>query len=292
MTRGVVLRTGALGDFVVTLPVLVRARREWDHLTVIAPPRYQALFRDADAWIDSDGLQMQALFAGKSKLVADLGVAWTEAGSTVLREAGVAQVVSGVPLPPVGVRIHDHLWGPLLALWGPRDTDPTLEPTEAALTRLKARGGPSRPVVIAPGSGGVRKRWPTAWWHRVAKAVDLPVIWVTGPVETSEEGFGEPHWRDLDLSELIALAADCHAWLGPDSGPCHLASAAGARVGVGFNGATSPENWSPIGAMVFGAEAEPETWAQWVMMPPAGGWNVPVRRNVRNGPRTSRAMPQ
>ncbi len=264
MTRTVLLRTGALGDFICTLPILDRARRESTHLTVIAPARFSALFQHADEWIDSDGPETTALFAGKRPLNADLGIAWTATGAETLRQNGALQVAAGSPLPPGAVHILDHLWTPLAPLWGPRSTDPRLAPSAEAIARLRARGGPPRPLVIAPGSGGAAKRRALAWWRELAERWNGPSVWVSGPVEAGEIGWGSPHWQDVDLSELIALAASCFAWVGPDSGPSHLAAAAGARVGVLFNEATNPDNWAPPRARVFDDAASLETWVQWI----------------------------
>ncbi|HNC98737.1 MAG TPA: glycosyltransferase family 9 protein, partial [Myxococcota bacterium] len=108
---------------------------------------------------------------------------------------------------------------------------------------------PAGPVVIAPGSGGVSKRLPLAFWealhHRLA---DLPVVWVAGPVEAEEHWPVEP--LRLGLCETAELAARCRCWLGPDAGPSHLAAAAGARVGVVFQ-TTDPTIWAPSGAAIF-----------------------------------------
>ncbi|MBA2320807.1 MAG: hypothetical protein H0V89_06595, partial [Deltaproteobacteria bacterium] len=61
--------------------------------------------------------------------------------------------------------------------------------------------------------------------------------------------------------------AEVAAWLGPDSGPSHLAAAVGTRTGVVFTGATDPRSWAPLGATVWRAEVEPAEIARWVLEP-------------------------
>ena len=243
--RIVVLRTGALGDFVLTLPVLERLSEIASSLTLIAPVRYRALFGRADRWIDAE--------SPLPRLDGELGLAWTASGGSLLRAAGLAEVLVGAPLPGPGVHQADNLWAPLEALGlGPRDRDPRVG---------SGASGVGGPVVIAPGSGGQRKRWPLSRWRAVAEGLESG-LWVGGPQEAGEAGWGTPRRDDLDLVGLIGLAQGCRAWLGPDSGPSHLAAAAGARVGVVFT-ATDPACWAPLGAKVFDAEVAPEAVRGW-----------------------------
>jgi ADP-heptose:LPS heptosyltransferase len=254
----VVWRTGALGDFVATLPVLSRLA-ERGTVGVVGPGRWRALFPSAAWWVDADGLEATAWISGRVHCSAPLGVCWTDSAADALRRSGVATVLVGSPVPSPGVAISDHLWQPVAGRFGPRDRDPRVEPTPEALARVSEHAGS---VVISPGSGGARKRWPLERWRQVAARVDGPVLWVGGPVEASESGWGAPRRDDLGPIELAALASICRCWLGPDSGPCHLAAAAGARVGVVFNGATDARIWAPPGARVFAGEVDPAALAR------------------------------
>lgn len=248
--RSVVWRTGALGDFVCTLPVLHRLRDASDSLVVVAPVRYRALWDGADRWIDAEGAEATRLLAGTDRLEADLGVAWTATGAEALR--GARTVLRG-SLPGPGHHAVDALWAPLEAMFGPRDRDPMIPPRP---------GWPGQPRVLAPGSGGARKRWPLERWHALSAALD-DVLWVGGPVEAHEPGWGSPRRDDLDLRELVALASACRCWIGPDTGPTHLARAVGARVAAIFVGATDPAVWAPPGARVFEGDPDPADVARW-----------------------------
>ena len=254
VVQSVVWRTGALGDFVLTLPVLWGLRERSEHLTAIAPARYQPLFDAADRWIDADGLEAMRLLAGGT-LDADLAVAWSPIAAQAFRRMGVAHVAEGTPMPGPGTHQVDALWAPLVPVLGPRTIEPHIRP------RIPLEGFEGC-VVIAPGSGGVRKRWGLEAWHAVAE--ELPdVLWVGGPQEACETGWGDRARFDLDLEDLCRLAAACRCWLGPDAGPQHLAAACGARVGAVFVGATDPVNWAPRGARVFAADTAPPDVAAW-----------------------------
>jgi ADP-heptose:LPS heptosyltransferase len=260
--RALVIRAGALGDFVATLPVLDRLAEEAREILLVAPPRYGPIFPRAAAWWHPDGPEATALFRGgglPARREFDLGVAWTSTAAEVLSSV-CREVVAGTPKPAGS--IHDHLWQPFVARWGPRDRDPRVVPTASALQDVDRRLQGRTPVVIAPGSGGQRKRWPLERWSAVA--AELPdVIWVGGPLEGEEAGWGSPRWDDLDVAGLVALASRCAAWLGPDAGPSHVAAAAGARTGVVFVGATDPATWAPPGSCVWVGDPSPGEIARW-----------------------------
>ena len=251
-------RTGALGDFVLTLPVLDRLADDGP-LTVVAPLRYRAFFGRAAEWVDADGAALTAWFAGRVTRTERWGVAWTATAADALRACGVARVTLGPTLPAPGVHAADSLWEPLCERFGARDRDPRINTSPSS--------DPAAPVVLAPGSGGAAKRWPLDRWRAVASRLNRPVLWVGGPNERDEGGWGIPRRDDLDLAGLVALAGRCAAWLGPDSGPCHLARAVGARVGVVFGHASDPTQWAPLGATVFRWDIAPERIADWANAP-------------------------
>nr|MBA2319616.1 hypothetical protein [Deltaproteobacteria bacterium] len=77
MTAVAAWRTGALGDFVLTLPVLHRLA-DLGPLTMIAPDRYRALFPRAARWLDSDGAAVTAWLAGRPPAWRfDHAIGWT-----------------------------------------------------------------------------------------------------------------------------------------------------------------------------------------------------------------------
>lgn len=256
--RTLALRTGALGDLVLTLPVLDRLA-DAGPLTVVAPERYAALFHRADAWIDADGPAGAALFRGIAPPGHDRAVAWTASAASALRSCGIADVLEGRPRPDPGVHAADHLWAPLVPLYGPRDRDPQIP-------RPSPDPATAGAVILSPGSGGARKRWPLDRWRAVADAVVARggrCVWVGGPLEDGEDGWGAPRITP-DLPGLVAVAASARAWLGPDSGPLHVAAAVGCRAGAVFVD-TDPSCWCPLGGVAFAADASPDALAAWAL---------------------------
>jgi ADP-heptose:LPS heptosyltransferase len=85
---------------------------------------------------------------------------------------------------------------------------------------------------------------------------------VGGPIEAGES-WPAPRVDPPDPAALAAFAADMALWLGPDSGPSHLAAAVGTPTGVVFTGASDPRSWAPLGARVFDSP-DPAEVADWV----------------------------
>jgi ADP-heptose:LPS heptosyltransferase len=90
------------------------------------------------------------------------------------------------------------------------------------------------------------------WWALRRALEELrparPVVVVGGPLEA---------WatEKPDLEGLIGLAASASAWIGPDSGPTHLAARLGAPTFAVF-GPSDAGTWAPPGAEVVAFEAE------------------------------------
>ncbi len=242
-----VVRQGALGDFVLTLPV-IRALVAEGPVHVVTDRRYACLLPIGATWIDAPWL-----WAGHAPpFPYTRGIAFSTAAASALRSVGIMDVHAVSSLPPSGVHATAH-YASVLARRV--DLAPTIVlPPHVART--------DAPVVIAPGSGGAAKRWPLARWSEVAQALgSVPRVWVRGPVEAEEGGWPEGAVAP-DLPGMIALAASSGAWLGMDAGPSHLAAAVGAQVGVIF-GPTDPRCWAPIGATVWTWDTEPGALADW-----------------------------
>ncbi len=112
-----------------------------------------------------------------------------------------------------------------------------------------------RGVFIHPGSGSISKRWPIDRFFRVAERLITPVTFMLGPAEV-ESGMGNdiPENRFTivcpeSISELYSLISDAALYIGNDSGVSHLAALCGIPSFLIF-GATEPVIWRPIGKNV------------------------------------------
>jgi hypothetical protein len=126
----------------------------------------------------------------------------------------------------------------------------------------EAPGPGERLLVIAPGSGNPEKNWPLSSYYEVARALawegGLKVVWLAGPAEEPLlpyiQGLAAAQeqtvWVCAPLLRVAGLLSRTHLFLGGDSGPTHLAAAAGARRVVALFGPTDPRLWAPLGDQV------------------------------------------
>jgi hypothetical protein len=98
-----------------------------------------------------------------------------------------------------------------------------------------------------------------------------------GPLEPWAE-------RRPELPELIAVLAGAGAFVGPDSGPAHLAARLGcpAAVVVVHEGSRA---WVPLGATAFDATVDPSELAAWAIAQREAGLQTPGAISPPLGPR-------
>jgi heptosyltransferase III len=276
--RFLVLRGGAIGDFIVTLPALSALRERWGdaYIELIGYPHIAQLALDAGLVDRVDSLD-RARIANFFSLIPsftpeqvahirsfDLIVSYLHDpdGSVLnnLQLAGAKQVIYGSPIVEAGLHAVDHLLKPLevLAIYE-SGSQPALRIRETHKQRgvdfLRQRGITGKPYAIHPGSGSTRKNWPLKHFLELAERIraergGVPFFLIGEADEGLADALG-PHayFRDLSLSEVASLLSACHAYVGNDSGITHLAASLGIPVTALF-GPSSVEQWGPRGARV------------------------------------------
>ena len=268
--RIVVLRAGALGDVLLTLPALyaLRARYPEHRLDAVGYPDLWQVAGDlVDRALSIDRPPYASLLGGAlsaASLAAfadvDLIVAWSSHPLVVELPESVRPIAAS-PHPPPGV--HAAAWL-LRSVLSPGEEPPPLpnpllpltSEERAAGQELLIQLGAHRPVIIHPSAGARWKRWPAERFGRVASrllAGGRPVVLVEGPADADavaavqlEAGAAIPVLCEPRLRILAAALAAGEVVLGNDSGVTHLAAAAGART-VALFGPTDPAQWAPIG---------------------------------------------
>ena len=263
--RILVLRGGALGDFLVTLPALRALRTRWPEAEInLVGNRTAATLGVVDGTLnqalDQNAARWAPLFDPRP-LPADLQ-AWLNDFDLVVNywpdPDGVlaqhlqqtrAMVVCGsarVSATPAA----RHFLRPLEALVGiAGELAPVIRWPKSLSEEAAARVRPLGQgfVALHPGSGGTGKLWPLDCWRQLAQRLKQPVLWITGEAEP---------WA-LPPPEVVHVAACgwplpvlgaalslCKHYIGHDTGVTHLAAAAGAR-GVALFGPTDPQVWAP-----------------------------------------------
>jgi heptosyltransferase-3 len=218
--RRLLIRPGAIGDFILSLPALEAAKASYTE--VWAPRVVLPLVRFADktrALIDTG---IERLGVVESASVPELAAfdsiySWYGSNRDEFRESVRHLPFSFFPAlpPPPGE---------------PRISVPPAERENFA--------------VIHPFASSESKRWPLKNFRDVARGLGIPVKWCAGPEEELEDAV-----RFEDLYELACWIATARVYIGNDSGIAHLAAAVGTPVIAIFLD-TDSKVWAPRGAHV------------------------------------------
>ncbi|MCC7369542.1 MAG: glycosyltransferase family 9 protein [Chloroflexi bacterium] len=291
--RVLVLRPGAIGDTLVTLPALLALRRRFPRADIqlagnaVALPLVSAS-GVVDRWLSFDSPQVTRLFAGAPAADdrfagVDVAVAWCADPDGTLRrgfeQRGARQVVIARSRPALGRVVHVAQY--LVETLDPLGIEPgddlelltIVPPREAAIQAdgiLAGLGLEGQPfLAVHPGSGSRAKNWPAERYADVLEAIrreqGLPSVVLAGPADDDVLARLAAHARGpLDvvagqpLTVVAALLPRAYAFLGNDSGLAHLAGQLGVPT-LALFGPTDPAVWSPLGPRVRTLRSEPLT---------------------------------
>ncbi len=270
MNRILVIRGGAIGDFVLTLPAikLLRDRFPKAHLEILGYQHIAALAGKrfyADAVRSIESASLARFFAKDSDPPAELldyfggfdlilSYLYDPDGvfETNVKKSGCATFITGPSRLDNSEHAALQLARPLAAL-GLFLTDPAahLFPTD---DDRDAIGSLRQDIALHPGSGSETKNWPIENWIELGNALlarDHSVIIISGEADTARTVQLKLAWdekpvrfaENLPLPHLAALCEDSY-FIGHDSGISHLAAASGARCLLLF-GWTDPAIWAP-----------------------------------------------
>jgi heptosyltransferase-3 len=273
-----VIRGGAIGDFILTLPALAALRQQFphSHLEVLGYPHIAQLalaggLVDRFEAIEARGLA--AFFARHGELSEDLRDYFSEFDliisylydpddifRTNIGRCSPAQFIVGPHRPDENERIHatQVFLRPLerLAIFD-ADTVPRLS-LAAVEPPADAEAASRLVLAVHPGSGSEAKNWPEASWAgflaQLIESSNLSLLMVGGEAEGERlerlSGMLPPERcevaRSLPLAALARRLVSCVGFVGHDSGISHLAAALGLPCLVLWAG-TNEEVWRPQG---------------------------------------------
>jgi heptosyltransferase-2 len=279
--RILILRGGALGDFLVTLPALGLLRSNWPaaQIDLVGNARAAGLAVQCgylDAAHSQHEARWSALFASgplPAALTAWLGTFdlvlnyWPDpdralAGRFPVRAGQTYLAGTAMPERAPAAR---HFCEPLRALGLATDDFRNRLPYPIYHYSSETREAPpaprEAPVAIHPGSGSAAKNWPDGQWRELMARLEAPVLLVLGEAErerwterlVAQCASRRRHRLEvadrLPLPALAAALRQCRFFLGHDSGVSHLAAAVGLPCVLLF-GPTDPAMWAPPGPLV------------------------------------------
>jgi heptosyltransferase III len=281
MDRILVIRGGAIGDFILTLPALkaLRDARPTAHIEILGYKHIAVLAENrfyAQAVRSIEYGPLARFFADESELPIELADYFAtfdliisylydpdEVFGNSLRRCGVQDLLCGPakivedtghaarqlarPIEELGIEVlnlSERIF-------------PSMEDREFARDFVGTLPRPT--VAIHPGSGSDQKNWPLENWIALvsengglsANGKCSSVVIVSGEAENAQIAHLEREWRgrnvrfakNLPLPQLAAVL-ERSVFIGHDSGISHLAAAAEANCILLF-GPTNADVWAP-----------------------------------------------
>jgi len=263
-----IIHAGALGDCILAFAAISRLRSYAGHIDVLCQGRLGKLavalgladnaFPVEAAWFaslfsDRPDDRSAAQLKSYSEIVLFSSSAGLEQSLNRLRSRPVCRIA---PRPPAGVRQHlaDYILQQLHSRYRIDRREEALFPVRFA--RQACRMPDSTRVLLQPGAGSVRKRWPLSNFLDAAArlaADGWEPEFILGPAEMDLKPALEPANLPLhtleDLQALAALLQSAGGYIGNDSGASHLAAFMGLPSVVIF-GPSDPARWAPLGRRV------------------------------------------
>lgn len=295
-----VIRGGAIGDFVLTLPAIAALRRQFPaaHLEVLGYPHIAQLALAGGLVNRVQSIEAGALagfFARHGELDEDLADYFSEFDLIVsylydpdrIFQTNVglctgAEFIVGPHRANEQQRLHASkaYLQPLerLAIFD-ADPIPRLPVAPRGGTSPSATSSAST-LALHPGSGSDRKNWPEAQWAELLQHLlnftSYNLLLIGGEAEgerLQRLAAALPPTRSrvaqsLPLADLARLLATCQVFIGHDSGISHLAAAVGLP-GLVLWADTVEEVWRPPSPSVV------------VLRHPAGLAKLPVEKVIR-----------
>ena len=267
--RLLVIRGGAIGDFILTLPVLAALRENLPQarVEILAYPRVASLAVTAGlaaAARSIDARPLAGFFAARGPLDEELQAYFASFAVILsylydpdgifqanIERCSRAQFIAGPHRPDERAALHatDAFLKPLerLAIF-----DADLAPRLLLPPALS----PPPSLALHPGSGSESKNWLESNWSQLLRALvqetTAPLLLIGGEAEGERlqrltrdlpaERFTLA--QNLPLVELAQRLAGCRAFLGHDSGITHLAAAVGLP-GLVLWGPSNEVVWRP-----------------------------------------------
>lgn len=264
MQRILVFRSGALGDFLLTVPILAALRKAHVHssITLMTRSAYGEFLVErslVDEFRNMESADWAGLFSDHPSLPPGAGE-WLSSFAKVfvwmtdadgcffrnLRKFCRAEIHRMNPIVnPAGIHATDQLAGVL--------------PQANEFVFYSHQSVSSRALALHFGSGSKSKNWPIAHWKSFLNILasmhpGLPLLIISGEADACERAALLPtvqclpnpitmadNWR---LARLARQLSECAAYVGHDTGVSHLAALCSVPS-LWLFGPTDPFVWAP-----------------------------------------------
>lgn len=238
--RRLIIRPGAIGDCIVSLPALQHLKTDYTEVWVPSQNVPLVQFAHRVRSIASTGIDLVGFDGLQDAAIRELAnfdsvVSWYGANRPEFR-AAVAHLpfVFHEALPPHDAPIHAVDFH-MRQVGG----------ADGSIPRIDCPRQDGGFIAVHPFSGSAAKNWPLENFRTFVSRLSLPVQFCVGPEEQLDGA------RRFDnLREVASWLASARAYIGNDSGISHLAAAVGTPVVAIFR-TTDPRVWAPRGSTVI-----------------------------------------
>ena len=270
------IRGGAIGDFILTLPAIKALRDSYPNarVEILGHRQIAALAENrfyAERVRSIESAELARFFTKNTDLPPDLARYFAEFDLILsylhdpasifeanLRRSGAQNIVRGPSKLEKHLPATLQLAHPVKELGLPiSDLAPRVYPSKEDRHRAcQFLDRLAKPIVaFHPGSGSAKKNWPVQNWIEMGNHFlcnsDGSLLTILGEADERPAGQLEQAWQNprvrfaksLPLTDLAAVLEQT-IFVGHDSGISHLAAAAGANSILLF-GPTNPEIWAP-----------------------------------------------
>ncbi|HUU49605.1 MAG TPA: glycosyltransferase family 9 protein [Nitrospinota bacterium] len=282
-----IIRTGAIGDIILFLPVLRAIRKRFpdasievmgqrDRLSLLEDSCYVDKIvsiedRDLFSLFVKDANPKDVLLQYLNRFDLIFSFIKEEDFSNNIKKFCKGNVISIPPFPPDEWKGHiiDYLLDSLKK-YGIESSNKTpelyigVDTKKMAEDFLKTQGiNPVRDTIFAihPGSGSKKKNWPLKKFSEVAtwmrEKYTAKILLILGPAEEGMDGeifdmikeINPVLAKNLPLKLLSGLIASCKLYIGNDSGITHISAALGIPT-ISLFGPTDTDIWGTKGKKV------------------------------------------
>jgi ADP-heptose:LPS heptosyltransferase len=250
--RRLLIRPGAIGDFILSLPAMEALRSEYTEVWCAGQNVSLVGFADAAHSIISAGLDRLGFLPADDVIERlrsfDSIVSWYGANRPEFQQLTAKmglnfQFLSA--LPDGKTHAVDFYNNQVRTLGASSPSRYPVVPCPATRRTFAA---------VHPFASSMAKRAPVEVFRRAAERLSehMPVHWLCGPEEELDGAVRIP-----DLFELACWLRGARVFVGNDSGISHLAAAVGTPV-MAFFRTTNPAVWAPRGSSVLISNASAE----------------------------------
>ena len=277
-----IIRPGAIGDTLLTLPVIQALRTKYDqsHITLVGNAAVLPLAHASsivDDIYDYQEVGWSSLFLTESRgdvrletMVqhTQLAICWLRDPTGIvarnLKQAGIEKVIVAPGRPDSTTSQAMHITTYLAKTSGIETWQQPLQEITLSLPSIIAQEKGRGTVAIHPGSGAIRKCWPIEYFAEVIYYLwqqDRAVLLLAGPAEQerlallcsllqSYPRIGQCEYLiEASLLTVAQRLQQCQCYIGNDTGLTHLAAMLGLPT-VALFGPSDPVLWHPPGPRV------------------------------------------